>query len=206
MLRQIVVNDPDAILLTGVLLAEEVHALDRAAMIVQNAEADVAARLEEHEAKLQATVDEAIERGYKDGYAQFFEATEAYRKASEALQENLLDLLRDSMEVVFRERPDIDVLKAIIAPVLQSIHASDRMTIVVNPADCANLEIILAENAGEIFDGGADICPDPSLKQGSCRIYTETEAVDVSVEVTIDRLIGAISKHLDASNASDADE
>ena len=110
------------------------------------------------------------------------------------------------MEVVFRERPDIDVLKAIITPVLHSIRASERITIVLNPTDCANLEIILAENSGEIFDGEADICPDPSLKQGSCRIYTETEAVDVSVDVTIDRLIGAISKHLEASKTSNVDE
>lgn len=198
-MRRFSLADPAALPDAGVLRAAELRALSDASEIIRSAQAKAAAREAEQAKRLEAALVEATERAYADGLRDLAAAAAAYGAATDALSTKLTDLLRQCLIRVFRARPAKKVLLATVAPVLSKLTGAREIAVAVHPSRAEALEAALAEAQTALSGIEIAVETDPALDPEDCRIFTESDVINVGAPVVIERLIGALSDHLAAA-------
>jgi flagellar biosynthesis/type III secretory pathway protein FliH len=205
MMRRLQILDPDRFAGWDVIPAAVLAECEAADSVLRDAELWAADRREALTREVEAERASAAASAYADGLLQFSAAVDELRRATNALNGRLLDLLRTCLRQALMTIPAEEFLQAAIQPVLRVLPEGQGISIAVHPDRVADLDLALARTGHELPGGlKADVVPDPTLAEGACLVFTRSDVFDVSIEVMTDRLIEAVALHLNEADDENA--
>lgn len=204
LMQKVRLTDPSVLPECGILSARDVHALCDASAVMDAVDQWAEARKSEHLLALDASLTEATERAYADGLRDLGRAVELYRTAASKMEHRLSELLAECLYRVFHEHPPAELLRATVTPVLATISAGEEVAISTHPSRSVALEEALQASTEVTEALHLNLVPDAGLDPSECRIFTETEVIEVGVDVLVDRLLGALAIQTEG-HAEDAD-
>lgn len=141
-----------------------------------------------------AALADAKKAGRDQGRAEYASAVAAYVDARSALSTEIEDILRSCLGAVLGACPDHEILRASVASALHSGASDADLTIHVAQNDLvAMTEIVAKLEPAQLASAHIDVMPDPSVPQGSCTIFTQTDVLTINRDILCDQLLSALS-------------
>ncbi|MGF1510419.1 MAG: FliH/SctL family protein [Myxococcota bacterium] len=166
----------------------EVEAIDRARSIVQEAEAradaHVAAAAAEAQHIRRRAEEAGYERGKKAGLAGWVRAVEEVERRRAAMEDQLLDVIRQAATEVFVRELDQcpDGMRDVIRAALDASLQSDDVRFHLHPED------LLQVQARHSWPRAISLNPDPLVLRGTCRVVMASGVVESGLDVHLTNL------------------